>query len=49
MYGAECFQCSTNAVDSGRCELSEHLLALMLVGVISLENKKPYHRFKVIK
>jgi len=49
MYGAECFQCSTNAVDSDLYELSEDLFALMVVRVIIHDNKKPFQRLKGIK
>ncbi len=48
MYGAECFRCSMNAVDSDLDELSEDLFVHMVVEVINLENKKPYQRLKVI-
>ena len=48
MYGAECFQCSMDAVDSDLHDLSEDLFAHMVVEVINLENRKLYQRLKVI-
>jgi hypothetical protein len=49
MYGAECSQCSTNAVDSDQDELSEDLFVLTGVRVIILKNKTPYQRLKAIE